>query len=82
MFCGYEITDGIDVSLLEWSKIEEKFWGMQDMSTRLLSANLDFDSRLTSLVVYLTNVPTLETFALIRFFSVFWSELRTWLAVL
>ena len=34
------------------------------MNTRLLSANLDFDS----LDVYLTNVPTLENFA---FFSVF-----------
>ena len=33
-------------SLAEWSKIEEKFWGMQDMYTRLLSANLDFDSEL------------------------------------
>ena len=30
--------------LPEWSKIEEKFWGMQDMYTRLLSASLDFDS--------------------------------------
>ena len=30
----------------EWSKIEEKFWSMQDMYTRLLSANLDFDSEL------------------------------------
>ena len=26
--------------------MEEKFWGMQDMYTRLLSANLDFDSEL------------------------------------
>ena len=34
----------IDVSLPEWSKIEEKFWGMQDMYTRLSSANLNFDS--------------------------------------
>ena len=34
------------MSLPEWSKIEEKFWGMQDMYTRLLSANLDFDSEL------------------------------------
>ena len=28
------------------SKIEEKFWSMQDMYTRLLSANLDFGSEL------------------------------------
>ena len=34
------------VSLPDWSKIEEKFWGMQDMNTRLLLANLNFDSRL------------------------------------
>ena len=39
------MTD-IDVSLSEWSKIEEKFWGMQYMYTRLFSANLDFDSEL------------------------------------
>ena len=30
----------------EWSKIEEKFGCMQDMYSRLLSANLDFDSEL------------------------------------
>ena len=39
-------TNDIDVSLPEWSKIEEKVWGMQVMHTRLLSANLDFDTRL------------------------------------
>ena len=39
-------TNDIDVSRPEWSKIEEKFWGMQDMHTPLLLANLDFDSRL------------------------------------
>ena len=32
------------MSLPGWSKIEEKFWGMQDMNTHLLSATLDFDS--------------------------------------
>ena len=41
-----ENANDIDLSLPEWSNIEEKFWGMQDMNTRLLSANLDFDSRL------------------------------------
>ena len=39
-------ANDIDLSLPKWSNIEEKFWGMQDMNTRLLSANLDFDSRL------------------------------------
>ena len=34
------------MSLPEWSEIEEKFWGMQDMNIRLLSENIDFDSRL------------------------------------
>ena len=28
------------------AKIEEKFWGMQDMNTRLLLANLEIGSRL------------------------------------
>ena len=27
------------------AKIEEEFWGMQDMNTRLLLANLEIDSR-------------------------------------
>ena len=31
----------------------------------------------TSLVVYLTNVPTLENFALILFFHCFWSQTRS-----
>ena len=39
---------------------------MQDMNTRLLS--VDFN---TFRVVYLTNVPTLENFALILFLSFF-----------
>ena len=39
------------VSLRDWSKIDEKFWGMQDMKKRLLSANLDFDSRLQRLLL-------------------------------
>ena len=43
---GALYTNDIDVFLPEWSKIEEEFWGMQDMYTRLLSANLDFDTEL------------------------------------
>ena len=45
---------------------------MQDMNTRLLSANHDFDSRLQHVSCCVPDecVPTLENFALILFFSV------------
>ena len=50
---------------------------MQDINTRLLSANLDFTVDFnTSLAVYLTYVPTLENSALILFFLRFG---RRWL---
>ena len=75
-------TDDFGVSLPEWSKIEEEFWGMQDMNTRLLSASLDFDVDFnTSPVVYLTSISTLQSFTLIMFFpescSHVWSAQRT-----
>ena len=69
-----------------------KVLGMQEMNTRLFwrisILTVDFN---TSLAVYLTNVPTLENFALILLFSVLvgtsfsrlvWcSERFTWLTV-
>ena len=65
-------TNDVDVSLSEWSKIEEKFWSMQDMYTRLLSANLDFDPELRHVFCWAPgDCRTLEYFTLIVFFFVF-----------
>ena len=80
-------TNDIDVSLPEMVENRGKF---HVFFQRISILTVDFN---TSLVVYLTNVPTLENFALILFVSVFWSEPRshvwfgcderfTWLAVL
>ena len=52
---AYENTNDIDVSLPEWSKDRgKKFWSMQDMKTRLLSANLDFDRSISTRLLLCT----------------------------
>ena len=45
-------SNDIDVFLPEMSKIEEKFWCIQYMSARHLSANLDLDSRFQHVYCY------------------------------
>ena len=52
------------MSLPEWSKIEDKIWCMQDMYTRLLSANLDFDPELQHVFCWAPGVATLEYFTM------------------
>ena len=74
-------------------KIRGQVLGMQDMSTRLLSANLDFDSRLQHVSCCVPDEwPDSRVFHVDPVFLCFWSEPRshvwsgcderfTWLAV-